>query len=164
MEPEDRRFRVLFLCTGNSARSIFAEYFLRHLGRNRFEVHSAGAKPSGTVNPVALKVLRERFHIDARDARSKSWDELRKVTFHFVITVCDNARETCPVWPGQPIVAHWGVDDPAAFTGPAQAKERFFYDVALRLHRRVQLLVALPLEKLSRLKLEKMTREIGEND
>jgi arsenate reductase len=164
MEREDRPFRVLFLCTGNSARSIFAEYFLRRLGETRFEVASAGATPTGTVNPVALKVLRERFHIDARDARSKSWDEFRKVTFDFVITVCDNARETCPVWPGQPIIAHWGVDDPAAFAGPPEARERFFYEVALRLHRRVQLLVALPLEKLSRLKLEKLTREIGESD
>jgi arsenate reductase len=164
VEPEFRPFRVLFLCTGNSARSIFAEYFLRQLGGERFEVQSAGANPTGKVNPIALRVLRERFRIDASAARSKSWNELRNVEFDFVITVCDNARETCPVWPGQPIVAHWGVDDPAALDGPDEAKERFFYEVALRLHRRVQLLLALPLEKLSRLKIEKLTREIGADE
>jgi arsenate reductase (thioredoxin) len=156
-------YRVLFLCTGNSARSVFAEYFLRRLGEGRFEVHSAGANPSGIVNPLTLKVLRDRFHLDASEARSKSWEEFKGVNFDFVITVCDNARETCPVWPGQPIVAHWGVDDPAAFEGSAAAKERFFYQVAMRLYRRVQLLVSLPIEKLSRLKLEKLTREIGED-
>ena len=164
MAHEQRPFRVLFLCTGNSARSVFAEYFLRRLGGTRFEVHSAGASPAGKVNPTALEVLRERFHIDAHDARSKSWNEFRKLNFDFVITVCDNARETCPVWPGQPIVAHWGVDDPAAFVGPPEAKKRFFQEVALRVHRRVQLLVALPLEKLSRLRIEKVTREIGTVD
>jgi len=164
VEDDKVPFRVLFLCTGNSARSVFAEYFLRHLGGKRFEVRSAGASPSGNVNPIALEVLRERFHIDAHDARSKSWDEFKKVEFDFVITVCDNARETCPVWPGQPIIGHWGVDDPAAFVGPPESRKRFFHQVALRLHRRVQLLAALPLEKLSRLEIEKATREIGAVD
>ncbi len=156
-------YRVLFLCTGNSARSVFAECFPRRLGEGRFEVHSAGANPSGVVNPLTLKMLRDRFRIDASEARSKSWEEFKGVDFDFVITVCDNARETCPIWPGQPIVAHWGVDDPAAFDGNAAAKERFFYEVAMRLYRRVQLLVSLPIEKLSRLKLEKLTRDIGED-
>ncbi|HEY3587293.1 MAG TPA: arsenate reductase ArsC [Myxococcaceae bacterium] len=154
-------FKVLFLCTGNSARSIFAEYFLERLGGRRFEAYSAGASPSGTVHPTALKVLRERFHIDASDARSKSWDELRDVRFDFVITVCDHARETCPVWPGQPIVAHWGVDDPAAFVGTPVERDRFFYRVALTLYHRLQLFTSLPLEQLDRLKLEKVTRDIG---
>jgi arsenate reductase (thioredoxin) len=163
MTHQPRPYRVLFLCTGNSARSVFAEYFLRRLGHGRFEVHSAGANPSATVNPLTLKVLREKFHIDASEARSKSWEEFKGMNFDFVITVCDNARESCPIWPGQPIVAHWGVDDPAAFQGSAAAKERFFYQIAMRLHRRVQLLVALPIEKLSRLKLEKRTRDIGKD-
>jgi len=154
-------FKVLFLCTGNSARSIFAEYFLRRLGGKRFEAYSAGASPSGTVNPTTIRVLRERFNIDARDARSKPWDELREVRFNFVITVCDHARETCPVWPGQPIVAHWGVDDPAAFVGPPETKERFFYQVGLTLYRRLQIFTSLPFEQLDRLKLEKVTRDIG---
>ena len=157
----DHPYRVLFLCTGNSARSVFAEFLLRRLGGKRFEAYSAGANPSGTVNPLTIKVLRERFNIDASDARSKSWDEFRGITFDFVITVCDNARETCPVWPGQPIVAHWGVDDPAAFVGSDSARERFFYNVALTLYRRLQIFTSLPLEQLDKLKVEKLTKEIG---
>ena len=162
MSPEHRPYRVLFLCTGNSARSVFAEYFLKRLGGKRFEGYSAGANPSGTVNPLTVEVLRDRFHIDASDARSKSWDEFQDIPFDFVITVCDNARETCPVWPGQPIVAHWGVDDPAAFVGTSEGKKRFFYNVALTLYRRLQLFTALPLEQLDRLKMERLTREIGQ--
>jgi len=159
----DHPYRVLFLCTGNSARSVFAEYFLRRLGgSSRFEA-SAGADPSGVVNPLTLKVLRQRFNVDASDARSKSWDEFNDVTFDFVITVCDNARERCPVWPGQPIIAHWGVEDPAAFVGTAEAKERFFYNVALTLYSRLQIFTALPLEQLDRLKVERLTKDIGKD-
>jgi len=154
-------YRVLFLCTGNSARSVFAEYFLRRLGGARFEAYSAGAKPTGQVNPLTLKVLAERFHVDASGARSKSWDELRDVPLDFVITVCDDARESCPVWPGQPIVAHWGVDDPAAFVGTPEARERAFHRAALTLYHRLQIFTSLPLEQLDRLKLEKLTRDIG---
>ena len=154
-------FRVLFLCTGNSARSVFAEYFLRRLGGARFESYSAGASPSGAVNPMTLQILRERFHIDASDARSKSWEEFREVKLDFVITVCDNARESCPVWPGQPIIAHWGVEDPAAFVGTPQARERFFHQVALTLYTRIQIFTSLPLEQLDRLKIETLTRNIG---
>ncbi len=161
MDSATHPYRVLFLCTGNSARSIFAESFLRRLGGPRFEAYSAGAHPSGTVHPLTLKVLRERFQLDASSARSKSWDEYRGVTFDFVITVCDSARESCPVWPGQPMVAHWGVDDPAAFVGTEEAKERFFYEVAYTLYRRLQLFTALPLEKLDRLRVEQLTRDIG---
>jgi arsenate reductase len=164
MESAGRFYRVLFLCTGNSARSVFAEYFLRRLGGARFEVWSAGARPTGVVNPLTLKVLRDRFGIDATTARSKSWDELGSISFDFVITVCDSARESCPVWPGQPIVAHWGVEDPAHYEGSPAAKERFFYDVAFTLYRRLQLFTALPLEKLDRLKVERMTKEIGGDD
>ena len=160
---QDSPFRVLFLCTGNSARSVFAEYFLKRLGGKRFEACSAGADPSGAVNPLTLKVLRERFNIDAGDARSKSWDEFRDMKFDFVITVCDNARETCPIWPGQPIVAHWGVDDPAAFVGTSEAKERFFYNVALTLYSRLQIFTSLPLRQLDRLKLEQVTKDIGKD-
>ena len=158
---QHRAFRVLFLCTGNSARSVFAEYFLKRLGGSRFESYSAGAHPTGIVNPMTTKVLRERFGIDASDARSKSWDELRGIQFDFVITVCDGARETCPVWPGQPIVAHWGVDNPAAFLGPDGERERFFHNVALTLHRRLRIFTALPLEQLDKLKVERLTKDIG---
>ena len=163
MEQSERPFRVLFLCTGNSARSVFAEYFLKRLGGKRFEAYSAGADPSGVVNPLTLKVLRERFNIDASDARSKSWYEFRDMKFDFVITVCDNARERCPLWPGQPIVAHWGVDDPAAFIGTPEAKERFFYNVALTLYSRLQIFTSLPLRQLDRLKLEQVTKDIGKD-
>jgi len=161
MASQHRPYRVLFLCTGNSARSIFGEYFLRRLGGSRFEAFSAGANPSGTVNPMTLRVLKERFRIDASQARSKSWDEFRGQNFDFVITVCDSALQSCPVWPGQPIVAHWGIEDPATFVGSEEERERFFYRVAFALYHRLQIFTSLPLEKLERLKIEKLTRDIG---
>ncbi|HEY0763168.1 MAG TPA: arsenate reductase ArsC [Pyrinomonadaceae bacterium] len=157
-------YKLLFLCTGNSARSIFGEYLLRRLGGERFAVYSAGAFPTGTVNPWAIKVLKDCFHIDASDARSKSAEELKGVEFDFVITVCDNARETCPVWPGQPIVAHWSSPDPAAVEGSDEEKYRAFKEVAFQINRRLQLFTALPLEKLDRLKLTALTTEIGNRE
>ena len=105
--------KVLVLCTGNSARSVLGEYLLRAKGKGRFEVFSAGSRPTGKVNPVAIRTLREKYGIDASDARSKSWDEFKNVKFDFVITVCDNAKEACPIWPGQPVIAHWSSPDPA---------------------------------------------------
>jgi arsenate reductase len=155
-------YEVLFLCTGNSARSIFAEYLLRRKGRDRFEVFSAGAEPSGRVNPLALKVLRDNYGIEADDARSKSWEEFKNVQFDFVITVCDIAREKCPVWPGQPIIAHWGLPDPALAEGSDEEKLRQFQGAAQTLDYRIGLFCSLPLEKLDRLRLEKATNEIGE--
>lgn len=146
--------KVLILCTGNSARSIIGEYLLRAKGRGRFEVHSAGAKPTGRVNPLALWVLEDRFNIDARDARSKSWDEFRDVPFDCVITVCDHAREACPVWPGKPILAHWGSPDPAAAEGAEEQKKRLFVDVALQIARRIDLLCALPPASLRQAQVE----------
>ena len=156
--------RVLFLCTGNSARSIFAEFLLRRIGQNRFEVHSAGTQPAGRVNPLAIQVLKDLYHIDASEARSKSTDEYLNVDFDFVITVCDNARESCPIWPGQPIVAHWGVPDPALAIGDEQERRRQFKQAALALQRRIELFCALPMEKLDRLKLAELTRDIGQTD
>lgn len=141
-------FKVLILCTGNSARSILGEYLLRAKGRGRFEVFSAGAKPAGRVNPLAVRVLREKYGLEAGGARSKSWDEFRAVKFDFVITVCDHARETCPVWPGQPMIAHWGSPDPAAVAGPEEEKYRVFVQVASQIARRVELFCAFPDEKL----------------
>jgi arsenate reductase len=141
-------YKVLILCTGNSARSIIGEYLLRQKGRGRFEAHSAGAKPTGTVNPLALWVLKDRYGIDASDARSKSWDEFKGVSFDFIITVCDNAREACPVWPGRPVVAHWGSPDPAAARGTEEERRRIFVEVADEIKRRIDLLLALPDEQL----------------
>ena len=163
MEPGDRR-RILFLCTGNSARSIFAEYFMNRIGKNRFEAHSAGSQPAGTVNPFALRILRQMYKIDTSRARSKSWDEFEELTFDFVITVCDSARESCPIFPGQPIVAHWGIPDPALATGNDEQKLRCFRDAALQIQRRIDLFCALPIEKLDRLKLTKLVQEIGDNE
>lgn len=140
-------FKVLILCTSNSARSIIGEYLLRAKGGGRFEVFSAGARPAGRVNPLALWVLREHHGIDASGARSKSWDEYKDVTFDFVITVCDNARETCPVWPGRPVIAHWSSPDPAAVAGSEEQKRRAFVQVASQIARRIDLFCAFPDEK-----------------
>ena len=158
---ENKPYKFLFLCTGNSARSIFGEYLLRRLGGSRFEVFSAGSFPAGKVNPLAIQVLRDVYNIDASHARSKSWEEFKDVEFDFVVTVCDNARETCPLWPGQPIVAHWGSPDPAAVEGTESEKYRAFKEVAFQINRRLQLFTSLPLEKLDRLKIAAAAREIG---
>ena len=154
-------YKFLFLCTGNSARSIFGEYLLRRLGGSRFQVFSAGSFPTGIVNPLAIQVLKDVYNIDASEARSKSWEEFKGVEFDFVVTVCDNARESCPVWPGQPIVAHWGSPDPAAVEGTDSEKYRAFKEVAFQINRRLQLFTSLPLDKLDRLKLAAATQEIG---
>lgn len=140
--------KVLILCTGNSARSILGEYLLRAKGGGRFEVHSAGSHPTGRVNPLAVRVLREKYGLDASTARSKSWDEFKDVRFDFVITVCDNAREACPVWPGVPVLAHWGSPDPAAATGTEDEKYRMFVNVASQIARRIELFCAFPDERL----------------
>jgi arsenate reductase (thioredoxin) len=131
-------YKVLFLCTGNSARSIIGEYLLRRLGCARFEVFSAGASPTGKVNPLAIQILKDVYDIDASQSRSKSWEEFSDVKFDFVITVCDNARQSCPVWPGHPIVAHWGLPDPAAVEGTESEKYRAFEEVAAEIDRRIQ--------------------------
>jgi arsenate reductase (thioredoxin) len=158
---KSRPYKFLFLCTGNSARSILGEYLLRRLGGARFQVFSAGSFPTGKVNPLAVQVLKDVYNIDAADARSKSWEEIKDVEFDFVVTVCDNARESCPVWPGQPIVAHWSSPDPAAIEGSDAEKYRAFKDVAFQINRRLQLLTSLPLDKLDRLKLTAAIHEIG---
>jgi arsenate reductase len=153
--------KVLILCTGNSARSIIGEYLLRAQSKGRFEAYSAGARPTGQVNPLALWVLKDRYGIDARDARSKSWEEFKGVKFDFVITVCDNARESCPVWPGQPIIAHWGSPDPAAFAGTEEQKRRFFIAVASQISQRINLFCALPESKLKALQVREIGRQFN---
>ena len=155
-------YKFLFLCTGNSARSIIGEYLLRHLGGERFQVFSAGAFPTGRVNPFAIQVLKDLYNIDAADARSKSWEEFNDVEFDFVVTVCDNARESCPVWAGQPIVAHWSSPDPAAVEGSDEEKYRAFKGVASQINHRLQLFTSLPLEKLDHLELIKAIQAIGD--
>ena len=140
---------VLFLCTGNSARSILAEEFLNHAGRGRFKAYSAGSHPGGRVNPFALELLREK-NIDAQGARSKSWDEFAAVGspgIDLIFTVCDNAAgDACPVWPGRPITVHWGVPDPAAVEGSDADKRAAFAQAFAALKERIDALLALPVD------------------
>jgi arsenate reductase len=157
-------FKILFLCTGNSARSILGEYLIRKLGKGFFESYSAGADPRPQVNPYAMRVLQESFKIDASAAKPKSWDVYQGVVFDFVITVCDRAKETCPVWPGQPITAHWSSPDPAEFDGSEEETYRYFWKIAHQIYRRVDLLCNLPIDKLDRLRLEYATRKIGDQE
>jgi protein-tyrosine-phosphatase len=160
----DKIYQVLFLCTGNSARSIMAESILNRHGLGRFKAHSAGSHPTGKVHPMALELL-ERYNYPTARLRSKSWDEFAgpdAPALHFVFTVCDRAAgEACPVWPGQPMTAHWGVDDPAAFVGPDDRKLRLFRDVYFQLERRIQIFTNLPIASLDRLSLKKRLDEIG---
>jgi arsenate reductase len=157
-------YNVLFLCTGNSARSIMAEAILNHKGKAAFTGYSAGSHPSGTVRPEALKQLATA-HMPATGLRSKNWDEFGRPgapELHFVFTVCDNAaRETCPLWPGQPMTAHWGVPDPAAIQGDNAEIERAFREAFFILDRRISLFLALPLTALDRLALKKEVDRIG---
>jgi arsenate reductase len=156
-----RPFQILFLCTGNSARSILGEYLIRRIAPGRFESVSAGAHPTGKINAVVQRVLREHYKIDCSDARSKSWEEFKDTAFDFVITVCDNAREACPIWPGQPIIAHWGLEDPHYFEGTDEEKYRQTVQVALQMQRRLDLFTSLPLEKMEKLKLAQAVKDIG---
>ncbi|HEY7474720.1 MAG TPA: arsenate reductase ArsC [Vicinamibacterales bacterium] len=159
-------FNVLFLCTGNSARSIFAEALLNNaaLNQGRFRAFSAGSHPKGAVHPMALATLRAN-HLPAEGYRSKSWDEFSGPAappLDFVITVCDQAAaEPCPIWPGQPVTAHWGVADPAAVAGSEDDRRRAFRGALTHLRRRIELLVSLPIDKLDRLALQARLREIG---
>lgn len=154
MANELKPKKILFLCTGNSARSIFAEFFMNKIGRGRFEACSAGSQPAGTVNPFTIRVLQEEYNIDARGARTKSWDEFKDMHFDIVITVCDRAKESCPVFPGQPFVTHWSIPDPALATGNDEQTFRRFKDVALQIKRRLELLCAVPTEKLGHFPLQ----------
>ena len=159
-----RRYNVLFLCTGNSARSILAESLMNHWGSGRFRGFSAGSFPKGAVHPLALELLR-RLGLPSEGFRSKSWNEFAEPgapPMDFVITVCDQAAgETCPVWPGHPVVAHWGVPDPAAVTGSEKERQQAFGDALAALERRVKLFVKLPIEKLDAMAIARETRAIG---
>jgi arsenate reductase len=160
----DRIYNVLFLCTGNSARSIMAECALSRFGRTRFRAFSAGSRPTGTVNPYVVELL-SRFNYDTTALRSKSWDEFAQPDsppLDFVFTVCDRAREeACPLWPGQPMTAHWGVDDPAAFVGPEADKRRFVMKIYTELENRVKIFSSLRIELLDQLALQGHLDKIG---
>jgi arsenate reductase (thioredoxin) len=160
----DRPFNVLFLCTGNSARSILAESLLTHWGRGKFVSFSAGSSPKGTVHPIALELL-SHMKMPTEGMRSKSWDEFAKPgapKLDFVFTVCDNAAgEMCPIWPGQPMTAHWGVADPAAVEGPDTEKWLAFRTAFRELESRIKIFTSLPIRSLDRVKLHERLRAIG---
>jgi arsenate reductase (thioredoxin) len=159
------RYNVLFLCTGNSARSIMAEAILNFKGRPIFAAYSAGSHPSGRVRPEALREI-ERAHLPTNGLRSKSWDEFAQPgapEMNFVFTVCDNAaREVCPVWPGQPMTAHWGVPDPAAVEGTPDEIERAYREAFMALDRRIGLFLCLPIASLDRLAIKREIDRIGQ--
>lgn len=155
-------FRILFLGTRNSERSIIAEYLLRSAGGDRFEVYSAGEAPTGDVHPLVLKLLREDFKIDTTGAVGNSWHEFADKHFDFVITLSDDARERSPVFPGAPVTAHWSIEDPMAFAGSEEEQYEHFLRTAFQIKRRVELFNCLPIEKLDHLQRETETRQIHE--
>lgn len=160
-----KTYNVLFICTGNSARSLLAEGLLNHLGKGRFRAYSAGSHPKGEVHPLALATL-EKMGLPVSGYRSKSWDELAApgaAPLDFIFTVCDNAAgEACPVWPGQPLTAHWGVPDPAAAQGTQAQRSQAFTDAAVTLRQRIELFLSLPLASLDALSVQRKLREIGQ--
>ena len=162
----DQPFNVLFLCTGNSARSILAEAILNRVGHGRFQAFSAGSQPKGEVHPYALQLLESLNH-DVSFARSKSWEEFAAPgapEMNFVFTVCDNAaNEACPVWPGQPMTAHWGVPDPAAADGTEAEKHLAFAEAYRMLNSRISIFTSLPMASIDKLALQKRLNEIGQN-
>ena len=159
------RYNVLFLCTGNSARSIMAEAILNYKGRPNFTAYSAGSQPAGTVRPEALRQI-EMARLPTKGLRSKSWEEFARPgapAMNFVFTVCDNAaKEVCPVWPGQPMTAHWGIPDPAAVTGSPDEIERAYRDAFMALDRRIGLFLCLPLASLDKLAIKREIDKIGQ--
>jgi len=160
----EKQYNVLVLCTGNSARSILGEVLFNVLGKGRFIAHSAGSKPAGRVNPFALELLRQQGLV-TNGLRSKSWDEFAAPSapeIDFIFTVCDNAAgEACPVWPGKPATAHWGIPDPAAVEGDDAVKRAAFRKAYEQLARRIQLFMSLPIDKLDKLTLKEKLAEIG---
>lgn len=160
----DRPYNVLFLCTGNSARSVIAEAILNKMGAGKFRAYSAGSQPKGQVNPSTIRLL-ERLGYDTTEFWSKSWEEFAKPTapgLDFVFTVCDDAAgETCPVWPGQPMTAHWGIPDPAAASGTDAEVAIAFTDAYRMLQRRIEAFAALPIEALDSMTLKNKLRDIG---
>jgi len=160
----NKTYNVLFLCTGNSARSILAEVLVEHWGKGRFRGFSAGSFPKGAVHPLALELL-ERLHLRTDGLRSKSWSEFARPgapIMDFVFTVCDQAAgEVCPIWPGNPITAHWGIQDPVAVQGTEDRRRQGFRDAHRQLEARIKLFVALPVDKLDRMAIKRQVEDIG---
>jgi arsenate reductase len=161
----DAVFQVLFLCTGNSARSIMAEVMMNHLGGGRFQAYSAGSHPKGVVHPLAIATMQS-MGLCVDGLRSKSWEEFARPDappLDFLLTLCDDAAgEVCPIWPGKPLTAHWGVEDPAAFRGTEDEQRTKFREVALRLRRRIELLLSLPLAQIEAMTMQAKLKAIGQ--
>ncbi|MEW9900858.1 arsenate reductase ArsC [Chitinivorax sp. PXF-14] len=162
----DKTYNVLFICTGNSARSILAEVIMNHLGRGQFQAYSAGSHPRGEVHPLTLETLRHYRH-DIDSLRSKSWAEFAQPDapkMDFIFTVCDNAAgEACPTWPGQPMTAHWGFTDPSQTEGETEDKLKAFSRTYMEIANRLRIFLSLPLEKIDRLSLQNQLRQLGSN-
>ncbi|HYY31144.1 MAG TPA: arsenate reductase ArsC [Chthoniobacterales bacterium] len=162
MQTPAQKFRILFLCTWNASRSIFAEYFMKELGSDRFEAFSAGVTPKGQVSPITLRVLHDRFQIDASGARSKSWEEFKDEHLDFVVSVSELAEQTSHAFPGRPILAHWPYDDPTKVQGTPEQIEAAYFRVASRIRYRLQLFNNLSFDQLDRLRIEMQMKKLSE--
>src|SRR5271157_4317368 len=163
METPAQKFKMLFLCTWNASRSIFAEYFMKDIGSGRFEALSAGVMPKGQVSPVTVKVLKDKFRIDASGARSKSWEEFKDEHLDFVVSVSEQAEETSHAFPGKPILAHWPYDDPAKVQGTPEQVEAAYFRVAARIRYRLQLFNNLSFDQVDQLRSELMMKKLAES-
>jgi arsenate reductase len=163
MQTPAQKFRILFLCTWNASRSIFAEFFMKELGSDRFEAFSAGVTPKGQVSPITLRVLHDKFGIDASGARSKSWEEFKNEHLEFVVSVSELAEQTSHAFPGRPILAHWPYDDPAQVHGTPEQIEAAYFRVASRIRYRLQLFNNLSFDQLDRLRIEVQMKQLTES-
>lgn len=161
MDSPIQKFSILFLCTGNAARSIFAEYFMKEFGAGKFDAFSAGVSPRGEVSPVTLKILSERFRLEASGARSKSWHEFEGKELDFIVSVSEQAEETTHAFPGKPVLANWPYPDPSLIKGSAAEIENAYFQIASRIRYRLQLFNNLSFDKLDRLRLELKMKELG---
>ena len=164
METPTQKFKMLFLCTWNASRSIFAEYFMKDFGAGRFEAFSAGVTPKGQVSPITLKVLQDKFRIDASGARSKSWEEFKDEHLDFVVSLSEQAEQTSHAFPGQPILAHWPFDDPTQVQGTPEQVEAAYFRVASRIRYRLQLFNNLSFDQLDRLRIELKMKKLAESN
>jgi arsenate reductase len=162
MNPSAQKFKILFLCTWNASRSIFAEYFMKDIGSIRFEAFSAGINPKGQVSPITLKVLRDKFRIDASGARSKSWEVFKDQDLDFIVSVSEQAEQTSHAFPGRPILAHWPYDDPTKVQGTSEQVEATYFRIASRIRYRLQLFNNLSFDQLDRLRIEVKMKELAE--
>jgi len=162
MNPSAQKFKILFLCTWNASRSIFAEYFMKDIGSIRFEAFSAGISPKGQVSPITLKVLQDKFRIDASGARSKSWEVFKDQDLDFIVSVSEQAEQTSHAFPGRPILAHWPYDDPTKVQGTSEQVEATYFRIASRIRYRLQLFNNLSFDQLDRLRIEVKMKELAE--